>query len=1175
MQSFEIPVLTPPKAVVKMFLYRRQSDQSHKKNSVVTSKAMAQILVDHLQFTGNDDPRPSCAYMCQMLKAINSLFFDDRTSHNHLQTPLVFAFAQQGGVQLLAHRLDQISDELSQRTITDNEIPKSPAEMQQFRIYRILENIMPLFHTFVATRPILESSQTGPLQLRETDKNSPEYFNANDFLVRLRSIIMPVVVKVCQSEWLLKAPLGQPTRLIVQTFLSIIKAEGEVAEPSVGSHSRLGGPPNERFGHLQDLERALTNMRSSPFHRILGEEPPTESALSQSESGATQSSETQSTQPRSNVVEDIQRELANTTPNQALVEELVSMDFPQLASAVALFRNGDDVTQSAEWLVARPDIVDGCREEEQRQQRQKNEDKEVEMKVDEGKFTPMIERIDAVKKTLDQARQNLYPTIPSILLNLADAHYEIVFDVKDMFKDDKEKSARQIGVKTLLDEIEKLDAKDRQCEGKLYVRWHLLSVMLSDHQFSQKENVINQREHLLMMTDKSRLALIDSQTPLKWLAPFLLASAIMLSFSEIVKTADDPNKVGDNIPEVKIEEIVDTGSFEEQKSALFDIALSTFKRSKDKQWELKKADLMAVLQVLTLLTRKTRYSKELFSAGGMQVSGRFISNRHTLTTQQMLNSIFDGPLDNARGSTLFLSFIMRNMIEDDSLIKSTMHNELLSYFASSPARGSSSGSKVVDVSTFTKTASPLALRDPKAFMEVIKDNCMLVSDSPAAGVFHIKLRPDVIPELKSKSGDKKDGEQSGQQPRGEDMQLDDHPPAPAMPSEVLESILQFLVAELMRVGKTARTFASSTDKTDEEKKKEEKENENKSGEQQQVEQAEQPQTSTSAAPDQEKKDEKKEESMPDGALEYFYACFILQSITEICASYPSAKVNLVMTNKKRQGGGTPFKPKVSFLNFLISELISMPSLAVPNQDNVGRKQRALAEWAMAVLVSTCSDTSPWTDIKDIPNEVVLSRKFVLDVISKLIKDNTSGVTDEDLNVRYARLTALSEIISRLIDAKPVNPVTGKSSTESSVHMAKVMLEKNYVTTLTHALGDIDISFPNSKITIGALLIPLERLTKISIKMAKNSDKKESNSQGEHDEDEDEDEDEDAEDEDNSSDEDNADAVEMRDADRPGTPDLYRNSALGMYSGENYDEENDLDEDSEMDGEFMYNIWVLC
>ncbi|TIB37190.1 hypothetical protein E3P86_02254 [Wallemia ichthyophaga] len=1174
--SMYIPQTATPfyQAVVKMFLYRRQSDQSHKKNSVITSKAMAQILVDHLQFTGNGDPRPSCAYMCQILKAINALFFDDRTSHNHLQTPLVFAFAQLGGVQLLTHRLDQISDELSHQTITDNEIPKSPAEMQQFRIYRILENIMPLFHTFAATRPLLESSQTGPLQLREADKSSAEYFNSNDFLVRLRSIIMPVLVKVCQSEWLSKAPLGQPTRLIVQTFLNIIKAEGEAAEPPAGPQGRLGNPPSERIGHLQDLERALFNMRSSPLHRILGEEPPTEAA--QSESDATQPSEAQTSQPelpppphpaaesRSDVeikvMEDIEGVMKIDRLNETLLQEMMSMDFPKYASAVALMYNGDDVAQAAEWLVARPDYVDIAREFELRQKRQKDEEKkDYETKLAEGKITPMNDNIDAVKRSLDQARQNLYSTIPSILLNLADAHYEIVFDVKDMFKDDKEKSAEQIGVKTLLDEVETLDAKDRQCEGKLYVRWHLLSVMISDHQFSQKDNVINQRERLLNLTYKSGPAVIDSQTPPKWLAPFLLASAIMLGCSEVIKTADDPTKVGENIPEVKIEEIVDTGSFEEQKNALFEIALTTFKRSKDKNWELKKADLMAVLQVLTLLTRSTRYSKDLFSAGGVQ----------------MLSSIFDGPLDNARGSTLFLSFIMRNLIEDDSLIKSTMHNELLSYFASSPTRGSSSGSKVVDVSTFTKTASPLALRDTKAFMEVIKENCMLVSDSPAAGVFHIKLRPDVVPELKSKLGDKKDGEHSGQQQRGEDMQLDDNSQAPPMPSEVLESILQFLVAELMRVGKTARKFASLAEKTDEEKKKEGEEKKNSSSEQQQEDPAQQPQSSTSAASDQEKKDEKKEESTPDGALEYFYACFILQSITEICASYPSSKVNLVMTNKKKQGGGTPFKPKVSFLNFLISELISMPSLGAPNHDNVGRKQRALAEWAIAVFVSTCSDTSPWTDSKEIPNEVVLSRKFVLDVISKLIKDNTSGVTDEDLSVRYARLTALSEIIARLIDARPVNPVTGKSSTESSVHMAKVMLEKNYVTTLTHALGDIDISFPHSKVTIGALLSPLERLTKISIKMAKNGDKKDCNSQDEQNEDEDEDEDEDDDDEDNSSDEDDIGADEMRNADRAGTPDLYRNSALGMYSGENYGEENDGDEDSEMDGELVSSDWLFA
>ncbi|TIC61802.1 hypothetical protein E3Q03_02533 [Wallemia mellicola] len=1143
-----IPETVTPffQAVIKMFLYRRQSDQTHKKNSVITSKAVAQILVDHISYNGNGDPRPTCAYISSSLKLINLLIFDERTSHNHLQTPLVFSFAQQGGIKLLADRCDEINEELSKQAITDNEIPKSPGEMQQFRMYRILENLMPLLHTFAATRPLLESSQTGPLQLRETDKSSPEYFNANDFLVRVRSIILPGIIKVCKSEWLSKAPIAQPTRLIVQTFLNIIKAEGEVAEPITTQNPlqrQIGGPGSDRFGHLHDLERALTSMRSSPFSRILGEGATPEQGSQQPQSPQEPSSEGQQP-PSRGIVDDITRQLSSApTPDQALVEELISMDFPQLAARVALIDN-KDVAQAAEWLVSRPDVVDACREEEKREERKQAEDKEVEMKVDEGNVFPMTDKIDVVKKSLDNSRKGIQDSLPSILLKLVDAHSEIVFDVKDIFKGDKEKPEEHLGIKTLLEEIERLDPNDRTLDSKIF-----------------KDNIANQRSRILNMTGKYKDAIINNEYPPKWLGPYMLATAIVLASSETTKPApEDPTKVED--VQVNIDDIVDDSALQKETRDLFEIAITTFTRTKDKQFESR--TFMAVLHVLALLTRKTNYSKELFASGGLQ----------------MLTNIFNESIENAHSSCIFSTILIRNMIEDEALIKTTMHNELLGFFATSSTRGTGGGSKVVDVSTFTKTAASLALRNPKVFMEVVKENCVLVSDKPAGGIFHIKLRSDVIPDLKpnNASGQKDDTEKMNE----DVMQLDGQQSSRVISSETLDSVLHFLVSELMRIGKAARTFASkSTEKIGEEKNKEyEKKNEEekKKSESNQDGQISQPEASVSATPDDGKKDEKdqkdqkdEKDKMPPGALEYYYACFLLQSITEICASYPSAKLNLVMTNKKRQGGGTPFKPKVTFLNFLISELISTPTLSMPTNDEVGRKQRTLAEWAIAVLVSTCTDTSPWSDTKDIANEVVLSRKFVLDVVSKLIKDNTSGVTEEDLNVRYARLTALAEILSRLIDVKPINPVTGKASNVGSLHMAKVMLEKNYVTTLTHALGDIDISFPNSKITIGALLIPLERLTKISIKMAKN--KKGDDDDGNNDEDEglnasemgsSESE------EDGSSDEDEV--IEENDPDRAGTPDLYRNSALGMYTGENYEEEND-NEDEDMDDEDMEDMEV--
>ena len=112
-----------------------------------------------------------------------------------------------------------------------------------------------------------------------------------------------------------------------------------------------------------------------------------------------------------------------------------------------------------------------------------------------------------------------------------------------------------------------------------------------------------------------------------------------------------------------------------------------------------------------------------------------------------------------------------------------------------------------------------------------------------------------------------------------------------------------------------------------------------------------------------------------------------------------------------------------------------------------------------------------------------------------------------------------------------------------------MLEKNYVATLTGILSDVDLAYPNMLKFFDAVLRPLEQLcvtfsssldilltvlrTKIAIKMGRAMDKtkdipdKESNSH-------------------TSSDSEIEDELEApREGERGLTPDLYRNSSLGM------------------------------
>ena len=51
----------------------------------------------------------------------------------------------------------------------------------------------------------------------------------------------------------------------------------------------------------------------------------------------------------------------------------------------------------------------------------------------------------------------------------------------------------------------------------------------------------------------------------------------------------------------------------------------------------------------------------------------------------------------------------------------------------------------------------------------------------------------------------------------------------------------------------------------------------------------------------------------------------------------------------------------------------------------------------------------------------------------------------------------------------------KAGDEVPTHIAKVMLEKNFVATLTNVLSEVDLNYPNIRIVISFVLRPLQCL----------------------------------------------------------------------------------------------------
>lgn len=156
---------------------------------------------------------------------------------------------------------------------------------------------------------------------------------------------------------------------------------------------------------------------------------------------------------------------------------------------------------------------------------------------------------------------------------------------------------------------------------------------------------------------------------------------------------------------------------------------------------------------------------------------------------------------------------------------------------------------------------------------------------------------------------------------------------------------------------------------------------------------------------------------------------------------------------------------------MLTDLVAYDSLN-PQASSEAKTRAALANSAMSVLLALCVDPTSTNELKDISPDIVSIRKFTLDALSRTIKD---GAVSEPVDKRYGRLYALADLCFRMIMPRFDGSTRKSSGHEVPTHMARLMLEKNFVTILTNALAEVDLNFPNAKVLISAILRPLESL----------------------------------------------------------------------------------------------------
>lgn len=266
-----------------------------------------------------------------------------------------------------------------------------------------------------------------------------------------------------------------------------------------------------------------------------------------------------------------------------------------------------------------------------------------------------------------------------------------------------------------------------------------------------------------------------------------------------------------------------------------------------------------------------------------------------------------------------------------------------------------------------------------------------------------------------------------------------------------------------------------------------------------------------------------------------YLCFLLQTITELLGSYKAAKLEFITYSKKDVALEGQNKPRSTSLNFFIHQLI--PSHLLTDIAEIEYQRRdavsSLSKLSLLALVSTAvleDDKEP--DPKKEDPDMAVVRNFLVSIISKILKESLPG--SGDIAHTYSKIHDVFDLCACLLSSKFRElcfPLLNKNATKADqYYIASAFIATQLPNQIASVIANLDLNFPDVSKVSKVGLKPLSSLAKIK---SSNAELFEANAPNEKD-------DEDIED----------------DEEKDETPDLFRNSTLGMYDIDLEDEEEE-------------------
>ncbi|CAG8983041.1 hypothetical protein HYALB_00006069 [Hymenoscyphus albidus] len=1162
----------------KALVLKRNPEPFQKQNNSAIAKALAESIIIQLAAPSETSPIECYTYWIGVLRVLKDVL-TDTSCHSgeraaQVITIVLLAFKDNGGFDVLNGILETFTNEIRSNNEEPGKNMTAEASVRHELATAGTRHILTIYAQIVNGKYVTESQQTGTMAAhRERERSRTDQFSPSQFIVELRMAVLPITRRLWQSD-LIEKGSSQISEKLIEVIRTICLADNERdAFKRSDPVPPISKVPRQKFkvsseglvtltgGHSYDVDLA-----NEALYRCNNNQPYASEYCREATEGrnkrnpipegdlVTTSDAATSSRPRTSASTGASTGTATPDDNAMAVDSPANLPeiISQLNQIVPPANNGEGGQENLSDLInqfsqtapaneqSRPGSVLGSRPPSSRAHQSSPLKNSI--SVDDQEPEPVRITIDDLNEEREAIREDLIDKC----LDVINAHGDVTFEIADLISTAVNKSSeafKNVGTTLVIALMSFAGEEDLRAEGKKIAAYaNLLALMLREKAFytaaigDLKENLGN----LLSFVRLSPSHSVDEPSP--WIAQILLVIEMLLSADARPRKTiwTQPADENDEIKEPVLDSY-DPAVTQEEHLQLFEAILDILPRiGKDEGLAL------AVLRILVILTRTRSVAEAMGEKKNIQ--------RLFVMAKQLAGA------SSARIQSP-LMIILRHIIEDDETVKQIMQSEIKAYFDSSRTQ------RAPDVQTYIRALAHTAIRNTGLFVETTNEMVKFIRwsfTSDAQGRHSSTLMLKEAPGSESESKAAEDAVTPTVQAT-EDLTIQDikvsteagdsemqeitNKPGPESKLPIVEKadgVIHFLLCELLNYkdveDKDPAAIAAATEQASASAPANED-----------VQMAGSPTEPIPKEPKSAKASYKQELKGEEHPI-YIYRCFILQCLTELLSSYNRTKIEFI--NFKRSAppqAMTPSKPRSSVVNYLLFDLIPIGTL--DHAETTALKKKAVTSiWADSVITALLAKTGEKPLDNKVPpyegedeSDLLFVRKFVLENILKAYKEASSS--QESLDIKYARMLALSDLMAHIMSGKENIALSDTAlASASQKQLRRIMFEKGFISALTASIADIDLNFPGAKRAVKYILRPLKTLSTTAIQLSDLG--LVSGTPGQNEEDEIE----------------SATSVSDPEDEREETPDLFRNSTLGMFEPGH---EGDSSSESEDDDEEMY------